>query len=154
MIGIMYIIMLMVSIMMMETNYKRRMVTANVTSYLPMANFIASMGKQHDTILSVQEHHVEVGKLGEFQDKIGDLGWRGLWTPAATTTRGGTTGGVAIVAPTTIMLTRPPGLESHVLWGARAIAAHAQWGVRGGIIIINAYLNTELQFEGENMAIV
>ena len=58
---------------MMKKFNQKRMVTANVTSYLPMANFIAPMGKQHDTILSVQEHRVGVGKLGEFQDKTNFL---------------------------------------------------------------------------------
>ena len=34
------------------------------------------------------------------------------------------------------------------------IAAHAHWGIRGGFIIINLYMNTELGLEGENLGIL
>ena len=34
------------------------------------------------------------------------------------------------------------------------IAAHVNVGVKGGIVIVNAYLNTQYQFEDENMAMV
>ena len=79
-------------------------------------------------------------KPGEYKEKTMYLGWKGLWLPAAATGKGGTMGGLCILAPSTVVMTAPPGIDSHILWEARAMAAHVHWGVAGGVIFINIYL--------------
>ena len=138
----------------MMTNRMQSLATASVTSYEPMCSYLEGVEKGCSTIFAIQEHHVNVGRLGEFQDRVADLGFRGLWSPASTTSKGGTSGGAAILGPSSTTLTAPPGLESHIIWDARAVAAHCHWGVPGGIVVICAYLDTELGFEGENLAII
>ena len=58
------------------------------------------------------------------------------------------------LAPTSTTITSPPGLDTHILWEARAIAAHCHWGVKGGLVVVCVYLNTDLGFLGENLSII
>ena len=74
-------------ISMMTTSIPiKGLVTANVTSHEPMVGFIETLSATH--LLAIQEHHVDIVRLGEFQDRVADLGWRGLWAPAVGTDRG------------------------------------------------------------------
>ena len=57
-------------------------------------------------------------------------------------------GGVAILAPSTVQVTAPPALEHHVLWDGRMIAGHVHWGTKGGIVVVNVYMDVEQGLEG------
>mgnify|MGYP007045319698 CR=1 FL=1 len=84
-------LMIFISISMMATSTFQSLVTANITSQEPRCSYLQGVEKGCSTIFAIQEHHVDVTRLGEFQDRVADLGWRGLWTPAVATGQGGTT---------------------------------------------------------------
>ena len=146
------LIVVMILVSMMPNTVKRRFVTANVTSWGPMGHWVESLDDKN--ILCIQEHHVAGDKIGEQESKMADLGWKGLWSPAVSTERGGTSGGLAILGPSYIHISSPPLLDGHTLWEGRVMAAHVHAAVPGGVVVINVYLDTELQFEGDNMAMI
>ena len=115
---------------MMMGKAEKSVVTANVTSHGPMMEWLATQpGSQ---ITCVQGHHADVIKLAEIQSKAEDLGWKGMLAPATATSNGqGTTGGVAILAPSHITIAAPPGLPHQVLREGRIVAAQLHWGVPG-----------------------
>ena len=90
-----------------------------------------------------QEHHVMQDRLGELQDQVRHLGYRGLWGPAVPSDSGKrTTGGVGIVTKPYIAASVPAGLASHIVEPGRICAAHVHRGVPGGSVAFSAYFLT------------
>ena len=79
--------------------------------------------------------------LGALQKQIRDHGYDGAWADAVDSeTKQGASGGVAVLAKTSIPVTSPPFLSSPVIVPGRLCAGHVRWGVRGGLILLSLYL--------------
>ena len=77
-------IMLGIFMSMMMASFKNKgIVTANVTSHGPLYHYVSGLRPQ--SVLGVQGHHVGIARLGEYQEKLQDAGWRELRAPAAAT---------------------------------------------------------------------
>ena len=87
-------------------------------------------------------------RLGEYQDRIRDLGRKGLRLPAAASGMG--RGHRWSLHPRPLQR-RDDGAsryrQPHIV-GGRAMAAHVHWGAAGGNTFINLYLDVELGLEG------
>ena len=61
--------------------------------------------------------------MGEVQSCARDAGYMGLWSEALATEAGSGSGGVAVLANTSICITAPPGRDSCVLEPGRGCPA-------------------------------
>eukprot|EP00959_Pyramimonas_sp_CCMP1952_P259615 5428275-Pyramimonas_sp.AAC.1 len=78
--------------------------------------------------------------LPMLQQQIQDIGYHGAYAAAGRTEAGGLSSGVAASVPTFVMITAPSLLSPPTLWPARAVAAHANWGCKGGVVLVSLYL--------------
>ncbi|CAK0835143.1 unnamed protein product [Prorocentrum cordatum] len=115
-------------------------VTANVTSHGPLGQYLGALTEHNSqaAVVFVQEHRALNYKLGEVLAAARDEGWAGAWAPAAATTRG-SSGGVAVLARTDVVVSHGPGTHDVYIVPARIVAAHVHWGIRGGWVCLPAY---------------
>ncbi len=76
-------------------------------------------------------------------------GWRSVWSPAATTKRGGTAGGVAILARDHMGLHLPPN-DAHEVVPARAVMAVLEAPGQRAIRVLSCYLKHGVKATEEN----
>eukprot|EP00959_Pyramimonas_sp_CCMP1952_P031215 654408-Pyramimonas_sp.AAC.1 len=98
-------------------------------------------------ICVVQEHRTLSQHLPALQSHVRNLGYHGFFGGAVQTESGGKSGGVAILAPTHIVVKAPPALPDHVFEPGRIAAADVSWIVPGGVVIVAVYL-----ISGEGMS--
>ena len=96
--------------MMMDPAAKGAVTTVNVTSHGPLMEYLAE--RKGRDIVMVQETYVVADRLPAMQAQALDCGFQGVWATAIPTTGAGSQGGVAILAPTHIQVTAPPGRAS------------------------------------------
>ncbi len=76
-------------------------------------------------------------------------GWRSIWSPAATTKRGGTAGGVAILARDFLGLHLPPN-EAHEIVPARAVMGVLEAPGQRALRVVSCYLKHGIKATEEN----
>ena len=121
----------------MPSSVKGRATTLNVTSFGPLEGYLEECSGQE--IILAQETHVVEDRMAAMQAKAADNGYHGVWAPALPTS-GGSQGGVAVLVPTHVCVTAPPGRSSPVLEARRLVAGYVHWGVRGGFAAISVHL--------------
>ncbi|CAK0789256.1 unnamed protein product, partial [Prorocentrum cordatum] len=106
--------------------------------------------------IAVQEHHAkaEGDALAKLQNKVRAAGYHGIWEPALPGQGVGSRGGVAVLAPLRVVITKPPGLDSHVLQEGRMMAAHVHAGVKGGFVMLSCYFIVDVKLSPENLAML
>ena len=87
---------------MVSTQRKKGFVTANAASHWPLAEWLPTLPGQH--VVAIQEHHVTMDKPADYEQKLLYVGWKGLWSPASATTKGDSSGGAAVAAPSSFHL--------------------------------------------------
>ena len=133
----------------------REIVTLNATSHGPLVQHLSSLTKGGSpvAVVIVQEHRALNYKLGEVQAAALDAGWAGAWLPAAATT-GGSSGGVAVLARSNIVVSYGPNTTDGCIVPARILAAHVHWGLRGGLVCVSAYFIVGDTNWAENLALL
>ena len=129
---------------------KGRMVTGNFTSHGPLVSYLKEASVE---VIAVQEHRAVESRMAAVQSRVADAGYHGLWAPALDTEAGDSSGGVAVLAKSNIMVTAPPGRSDHVLEPGRMVAAHVHYGVAGGLVVVAVYLRVGEGMSAENLAI-
>jgi len=84
-------------------------------------------------------------------------GYHGVWGAASVTdspTGRGTSGGVAVMCPSTVQITNPPLLADAVLVPARAIAGHVHTACKAGVVVISVYLWVDENLGPKNLALL
>ena len=64
----------------------------------------------------------------------------------------GSQAGVAVLAPTTVAVTCPPGRSNPIIEEGRLVAGRVHYGVRGGFVLISVYMRDWEQLGPENIA--
>ena len=127
--------------------------TVNVSSGGPLVDFLPTCSS---LCIAVQEHHAkaEGDALAKLQNKVRAAGYHGIWEPALPGQGVGSRGGVAVLAPLRVVITKPPGLDSHVLQEGRMMAAHVHAGVKGGFVMLSCYFIVDVKLSPENLAML
>ncbi|CAK0828526.1 unnamed protein product [Prorocentrum cordatum] len=130
--------------------------TANVPSRGPLSEYLLQADGQTTLALAVQEHHCAASALATQQRAAEDAGWQGVWSAATPppTSKTGTSGGVAVLAPTSIQLTGLPGRDSHALVPGRLAAGHARAGPQEGVMVLSVYLHVGEGLSADNLGII
>ncbi|CAK0813488.1 unnamed protein product, partial [Prorocentrum cordatum] len=105
-------------------------------------------------LILVQEHHARDDRFAEVQSKAAAKGFRGARAEAIDTGRGGSCGGVAVIAPVRVLVSAPPQLTDRALIPGRLVAAHAHWGRAGGIVLLSVHLVVGEGLGAQNLEIV
>ncbi|CAK0841569.1 unnamed protein product, partial [Prorocentrum cordatum] len=126
-----------------------------------MEEVVAAGGEKHrlEEIFmrwGAKEHHAkaEGDALAKLQNKVRAAGYHGIWEPALPGQGVGSRGGVAVLAPLRVVITKPPGLDSHVLQEGRMMAAHVHAGVKGGFVMLSCYFIVDVKLSPENLAML
>ena len=72
--------------------------TVNVSSHGVIKDLLLQPGTD-SSIVMIQEHHADDTRLADVQHYAAQAGFTGLWAAAPSTGRGGTFGGLAVIAP-------------------------------------------------------
>eukprot|EP00959_Pyramimonas_sp_CCMP1952_P364186 7626274-Pyramimonas_sp.AAC.1 len=81
--------------------------TVNITSWGSLEPRLESFDRDVAVVV-LQEHHRAGSDLGALQRQVRAFGYDGIWSGAISSSESGTTGGVAILAKTSIPMTLPP----------------------------------------------
>ena len=130
--------------------------TVNATSWGPLGEYLMLLDGGSTLAVAVQEHHRLERDLATQQKASKDAGWHGVWsaaTPSSTSTTG-TVGGVAVLAPTSVQVTAPPGRDSPVLVPGRLVAGHVRAGPSGGVVALSVYLHDGEGLSANNLGIL
>eukprot|EP00959_Pyramimonas_sp_CCMP1952_P108699 2272841-Pyramimonas_sp.AAC.1 len=92
----------------------RGAITANTASHGPLLDMLSVHGFDNYLVI-VQEHHARGDRFAELQSKAAAKGFRGVWAEAIDTGRGGSGGGVAVIAPVHVLASAPPQRIDRVL---------------------------------------
>ena len=137
-----------------------KLATINTTYFGPLAELLEAEDcilEDAAHIICVQEHHLAQDKISGFQARMKQAGYHGVWGAAAMTdspTGRGTSGGVCVMCPTTVQITKPPMLAKAVLVPSRAIAAHLHTAFKAGVVVISVYLWVDEDLGPKNLALL
>ncbi|CAK0807829.1 unnamed protein product [Prorocentrum cordatum] len=121
-----------------------------------MEEVVAAGGEKHrlEEIFMRWGAKAEGEALAKLQNKVRAAGYHGIWEPALPGQGAGSRGGVAVLAPLRVVITKPPGLDSHVLHDGRMMAAHVHAGVKGGFVMLSCYFVVDVKLSPENLAML
>eukprot|EP00959_Pyramimonas_sp_CCMP1952_P436423 9138654-Pyramimonas_sp.AAC.1 len=109
-----------------------RITTVNTDASGPL---LQHLEQARDAAILVQEHKADHQMLPKLHRQIQATGYHGAYAAAGRTEADGLSAGVAALVPTFVVITAPPLLSSPTLWPARAVAAQANWGCKGGVYL-------------------
>ena len=94
----------------------------------------------------------ENGGLAKAQKNALALGFHGVWAEALPGKGVGSQGGVAVLAPSRVLVTAPPALREPTLEPGRMVAAHVSAGGKRGFVLISCYLRVDERLSADNLA--
>ena len=97
--------------------------SANGDNAGPLKNFRKGLARQCLAV-AAQEHHALEADLPRLERDLQDLGYHGIYAPACPTGQGGSSGGVAVLAPMDVMASAP--LEPAQGWAPQRPGVLAQ----------------------------
>ncbi|CAK0811969.1 unnamed protein product, partial [Prorocentrum cordatum] len=130
--------------------------TVNASSWGPLGEYLLRADGNSTLAIAVQEHHRLAKDLATQQRASKDAGWHGVWSAAnpPSTSTSGSVGGVAVLAPTVVSVTAPPGCDSPVLVPGRLVAGHVRAGLAGGVVVLSIYRHDGEGRSGNNLGII
>eukprot|EP00959_Pyramimonas_sp_CCMP1952_P168236 3515532-Pyramimonas_sp.AAC.1 len=103
-----------------DLTVKGAVTTINVDNTGPLLRY---MEQCKSAVVLVQEHKADDAALPGLERRLRQYGYHGIFAPAVRTELDGISSGVAVLAPTYVTVTRPPGLDEPILYDGKMVAA-------------------------------